>query len=150
MNTPLCLQKFPRALPTGTPSGEGVTLHPLSRHNRDKISFALNAQTTYRMPGKDFLAWGGPCTTGPLVHWSLALLIYWYFPFPPGLFATGSNLYTGLAKTLNGHLVLKGQGLHLNLREATQTQIQKLPFGSRWQLLIPQPRKANLCPLVGA
>ena len=36
-NIPLCLQEFPRASPSGTPSGKGVylTVYPLSRPNTE-------------------------------------------------------------------------------------------------------------------
>ena len=38
-NIPLCLQEFPWALPSGTPSGKGVylTVYPESRPNTDTI-----------------------------------------------------------------------------------------------------------------
>ena len=36
---PLCLQEFPRALPSGIPSGKGVylTVYPSSRPNTDTV-----------------------------------------------------------------------------------------------------------------
>ena len=38
-NIPLCLQEFPLAWPSETPSGKGVylTVHPLSRPNTDTV-----------------------------------------------------------------------------------------------------------------
>ena len=42
-NITLRLQEFPRALPSGTPSGQGVylTVYPSSRHNTDTIYYLL-------------------------------------------------------------------------------------------------------------